>query len=155
MDKPFCTKLSRHAVKRKPCPEFSHNSHCRTPPPRGAPGALQRANEECTPPGEGTTTKPGGVASRRVRRRAYRRWRRQGKHERETGMGSPLLVPTQPKKAAQSRANWFKNTLYWPEQHKRKKGRKPKNYPTTPQLGYDHKVKVRRFFECSGFRGYA
>ena len=100
------------------------------------------ASEECSPPREGTTTQAGGVTGRRARRRAYRKWRRQGKNERETGMGSPLLVPTQPQQAAQTRAQWFKHTLFWQEQHKRKKARRVTNYPTTPPLGYDKKVKI-------------
>ena len=122
--------------------QLNRNSSCRTPPPRGAPGAPLGASEECSPPREGTTTQAGGVAGRRARRRAYRKWRRQGKNERETGMGSLLLVPTQPQQATPTRAQWFKHTLFWQEQHKRKKARRVTNYPTTPPLGYDKKVKI-------------
>ena len=57
-------------------------------------------------------------------------------------MGSPLLVPTQPQQAAQTRAQWFKHSLFWQEQHKRKKALRVTNYPTTPPLSYDRKVKI-------------
>ena len=40
------------------------------------------------------------------------------------------------------RAQWFKKTIYWQHQHKRKKGAKPRKSPTTPPLAYGSKLRI-------------
>ena len=113
-----------------------HTSTVRPPPPRGAPGAPHRSHEECTPSGVATPGRSRGAKRRIAQRRAYRCWCRAAKKVGAKEVGPPCLVTTRPKKAALSRAAWFRRTLFWQEQFRRRKGRKIKNLPTATPIGY-------------------
>ena len=82
-----------------------------------------------------------GALRRRLQRRAYRKWRRHYIQECCNAVGSHPAASLPPKKAAQSRAKWFRQTLYWQEHHKRKKGTPP-NYPTATPLDYDCRFRM-------------
>ena len=69
-------------------------------------------------------------------------WRRQGKQAQAKGVGFSSFVPPPPKKAAQSRAKWFRHSILWQEQMKRQRKRKITNFPTTPPLSYDSRIKI-------------
>ena len=133
-----------------PIKEFM-NSNRRSPPPRGAPGVLTENHEECTHDGRGTTGQASGSTRRCSQRRAYRQWKSQPNNERETGLGPPLLVPAKPQQATRTRAAWFRHTLFWQEQLKRRKGRKVKNLPTTTLLGSASSVR----FGAINVQGFA
>ena len=83
-----------------------------------------------------------GALKRRLLRRAYRKWRRRYIQECCNGVGSHPAASLPPKKAAQSRAKWFKQTLHWQEHHRRKKKGIPANYPTTTPLDYDSRFRM-------------
>ena len=112
-----------------------------TPPPRGAPGVPQGTIEECNPHSQGPNAHSGGT-QRAARRRAYRAWCRWRKNY--TGLGADSLNPATgtSTKATPRRAQWFKKTIYWQQQHKRKKGAKPRKSPTTPPLAYGSKLRI-------------
>ena len=132
----------RPKKKRRSFTEFTSNSKSsQTPPPRGAPGIPIRDNGE-RPQGDGTQARSRGAKKRSERRRAYRLWRRQGKQGQAKGVGFPSFVPPPPKKATQSRAKWFRNSILWQGQLKRQRKRKVTDFPTTPPLSYDSRIKI-------------
>ena len=112
-----------------------------TPPPRGAPGVPTGTAEECTPTVHRPNARSGGT-KRAATRRAYRAWCRWRKQY--TGLGADSLSPACEKstKATPRRAQWFKKTIYWQQQHRRRKGPKARKSPTTPPLGYGSKLRV-------------
>ena len=121
--------------------EYHNSLDSRTPPPRGAPGTHIVGYEECFPQMDRAIPLSRGSLRRRLRRRAYRQWKRQRKQERMKGPAPPHPALTKPKNAALTRAKWFRNTVYWQEDHTRRKGRKVRNFPTTTPLSYDSKIK--------------
>ena len=121
--------------------ELGREFTCRTPPPRGAPGAPFGAYKECPPQKEAPVVSRGAL-KRRLFRRAYRKWRRRYIQECCNGVGSHPAASLPPKKAAQSRAKWFKQTLHWQEHHRRKKKGIPANYPTTTPLDSDSRSRM-------------
>ena len=55
------------------------------------------------------------------------------------GAADPFAPP--PKKAALTRAQWLKQTMFWQQHHKRNK-KKPTNHPTTTPLPYHTKLHI-------------
>ena len=94
--------------------EFNSKLKRRTPPPRGAPGPDNRDYEEW-PRNDKAKGLSRGTIGRRLRRRAYRKWCRESRKEHGTGLGPPSIALSQPKQASQSRAKWFRQSLYWQE----------------------------------------
>ena len=121
--------------------ELGNEFTSRPPPPRGTPGAPLEAYKECPHRKEAPVVSRGALR-RRLQRRAYRKWRRRYIQECCNGVGSRPAASLPPKKAAQSRAKWFRQTLYWQEHHKRKKKGIPPNYPTTTPLDYDCRFRM-------------
>ena len=95
-------------------------------------------NKECSP---NTVVTRRGVI-RRTLRRAYRAWRSGGNKELMKGVGPLHQVTTGPKKAAQSRAKWFRQCIHWQESFRRRKNRRPTDYPTTTPLKYRNKLRI-------------
>ena len=131
--------------------EFKNSTQCRTPPPRGAPGTHNQGYEECPLPIQEAKAKPRGATQRALRRRAYRSWRRFSSKHRVKGMGPPHLASCRPQKAAQSRAHWFRQHVYWQEGMKRNKSKKIKNFSTTTPLDYGSSFR----FGCLNVQGFA
>ena len=115
---------------------------CRTPPPVGAPGSHFGTNKECTPQQDPAKVLSRGTYRRRLRRRAYRKWFREHKQVCGQGVGSPNTAGSLPKKAAQSRALWFRKSLLWQQHHIRRRKVRVTNYPTTTPLGYGYKFRL-------------
>ena len=128
-------------IRRTPViQEFNTKLDSQSPPPRGAPGPPNRDNEECAPIDEAKGF-PRNTSERRYRRRAYRCWCRELAQVRGSGLGPPSSASSQPKQASQSRASWFRHSLYWQEHHKRRKKGRPPNLPTTTPLKYGYKFR--------------
>ena len=79
---------------------------------------------------------------RRLPRRAYRRWLREHKQACGTGRVPPNTAGPLPKKAAQSRALWFRKSLYWQQHHGRRRKVRSTNFPTTTPLSYGYKFRL-------------
>ena len=103
-------------------------------------GSPSSGPRRVAPPGRAKAASRGTIR-RRLRRRAFRRWCSSCKQERLKGPGPPQPALPKPLKAAQTRAAWFRNCLYWQESLRRRKGRKPVNFPTATPLSYDCKFK--------------
>ena len=58
------------------------------------------------------------------------------------GVGPLHHVTTGTKKAAQSRAKWFRQCIHWQESFKRRKKRRPTDYPTTTPLKYRNRLRI-------------
>ena len=114
---------------------------CRSPPPRGMPGASW-PNEECTPQGGGKTTQSRGSQRRAARRRAYRHWRRMCKQQRDLGAGSLDPSPHMLKKASLNKAKWFRQHVLRQQNRRREKKRRVRVAPTTPPLEYGAKLRI-------------
>ena len=128
----------RKSPKNKVTPQIrnsSNSSQRRPPPPRGALGAPQRSHEEC-PNLQGAQEQAKGAIRRNAQRRAYRRWRSQVNKDKAKGLDPPCPAPCRSKNAAQTRANWFRHSLFWQEKLKKKKSRKVCSLPTTTPLDY-------------------
>ena len=124
--------------KNKVTPQISNSWNSvqrRPPPPRGAPGAPLRSHEEC-PNMQGAQDLAKGASRRNAQRRAYRRWRSQINKDKAKGLDPPCPAPSRSKNAAQTRAQWFRHSLFWQEKIKRKKNKKVCNLPTTTPLDY-------------------
>ena len=142
-DKVFYKKPPPRSQRpRRRIRELHNSTHCRTPPPSGAPGAPPGVNEECPPKQGGAPVLPRGSKRRSARRRAYRRWKRAHKQAQGKGPGPPPLAPPSPKRAPQPRARWFRQSLLWQDHIPRRKKGKPRVLPTTPPLEYDKKLKI-------------
>ena len=143
-------KLPKH--RRSHTIKNLQNSACRRPPPpRGAPGAPCGSHEECPQTVVGTQGNSRGAMRRRAQRRAYRRWCRVSNKVRGKGPGPPSSVPAKPKHAAQTRAKWFRQHIFWQEHMPRKKTGKATNLPTTTPLGYAEVVR----FGALSVQGFA
>ena len=123
----------------------------RTPPPRGASGAPNGSYEECTPQVDRALDVSRGTLKRRYRRRAYRRWCRGLNKDRMKGPGPPHPALPQPKKAALTRAKWFRNAIYWQEYMRRRRVKRVIKYPTTTPLAYDSRLR----FGALNVQGFA
>ena len=130
--------------------EFKHTISSRAPPPRGTPGSLTQGNEECTPTRERAKARSRG-AKRRLRRREYRAWCGHCAKDRGLRVGPRPLAGPRLKKAAQSRATWFKQAISWQRQLKRKRSHHWVNFPTTPLLAYGQCLR----FACVNVQGFA
>ena len=114
----------------------------RTPPPVGAPGSHFGTNKECAPQQAPAKVFSRGAYRRRLLRRAYRKWSREHKQACGQGVGSPNTAGSLPKKATQSRASWFRKSLYWQQHHVRRKKVRTTNYPTTTPISYGYRFRL-------------
>ena len=113
----------------------------RTPPPRGVPGAIL-ASEECSPPKGGAKVGARGAESRRTRRRAYRQWRAYHNQCLTQGADSQGSHRTLSTKATQTRAKWYRHSLFWQAAITRKKKPQVEEPRTTPPLSYNSKLRI-------------
>ena len=141
----------KHRPSKTRIREFNNSTHRRPPPPRGAPGAPIGSHEECHHNGKGTKALGSGASRRRAQRRAYRSWLSQCNKDRLKGLGPLNLVPIPPKRATQTRAEWFRHTFFWQEQFKRRKAKKVKNHVTTTPLGHESSLR----FGAINVQGFA
>ena len=141
----------KHRPSKARIRELSNSQPCRPPPPRGAPGAPLGSHEECHHIGKGTTALDRGTSQRQAQRRAYRSWLSQCNKDRLKGLGPLNLVPNLPKRATQTRAEWFRHTFFWQEKLKRRKARKVRKNVTTTPLGFDSSLK----FGAINVQGFA
>ena len=123
----------------------------RTPPPVGAPGDSIRVHEECSPKVDRVKGTTRGTTRRRLRRRAYRQWCSGLNKEWIKGLGPPYPTLPQPKNAARTRAKWFRQSVYWQEDLRRRKGRKAIKFPTTAPLEYASSIR----FGALNVQGFA
>lgn len=117
------------------------------PPPRGAPGATQVANEECSPTPLAVTLVERGSPARRIRRQLYRNWRKrvQGSipwcrvGSGTKSKGQPTRAVRRPPK--ESNASQFRRRILQQPQHFQQQGASI-TQPYTPPLTYGSSLKV-------------